>query len=209
MLSTEINNDVQLAAAFRGPETEARAAMAVLWKNHYKPLVYFSNQLIRNDLMAEDIVAETFTKFWQLRQNFDSLPSIRSFLYVTVRNASYDHLRSQEIHARIHKDILYTSDQVAEMKRNDDFDMMYAEYMQQLYVQLKELPEACRNVFNMYFFDRLTTREIAMELGLSEQTVRNQKTKAINVLRSALLKKNILPTSVIILFFNLLTGGDD
>lgn len=208
MLSAEINNDVQLAAAFRGEEKAARSAMNVLWKNHYKPLVFFANQLIRNDLMAEDIASETFTKFWQLRQNFDNMPGIRAFLYVTTRNACYDHLRSQEIHARIHKDILYTSDQVAEMKK-DDFDMMYAEYMQQLYVQLKELPEACRKIFDMYFFNRFTTREIAMELGLSEQTVRNQKTKAISMLRSALLKKNILPASVISLFFTLLLGGED
>lgn len=207
MISAEINNDVQLAAAFRDGEKEALPALNLLWKKNYKALVFYANQLVRNDLLSEDIVSETFTKLWQLRQNFDNVPSIRSFLYVSVRNACYDHLRSQEIHARIHKDILYTSDYVAEMNR-DDYDMMYAEYIQQLYEQVRELPGQCRKIFNLYFFDRLSTREIAMEMNLSEQTVRNQKTKAVAILKSALLKKNMLPAAVILQFFALLCNMD-
>lgn len=200
MIPAKINNEVQLAAAFKEGKT---AALDILWKNNYKALVYFADQLVRNNLVSEDIVSETFAKLWALRQNFDNVPSIRSFLYVTVRNACYDYLRSQEIHTRIHKEILYTSDYVAEMNQ-DDYDMMYAEYIQQLYVQVRELPNRCREVFNLYFFDRLTTREIAQVLNISEQTVRNQKTKAIGILKSALLKKNILPVAVLLYFFEVL-----
>ncbi|AXY74763.1 RNA polymerase sigma-70 factor [Paraflavitalea soli] len=208
MIPSEINNEVQLAAAFRDEEQVAQGALGLLWKNNYKSLVYFANQLVKNDLLSEDIVSETFAKLWALRHNFDNVPSIRSFLYVTVRNSCYDHLRSQEIHTRIHKEILYTSDYVHEMNR-DDYDMMYAEYIQQLYVQVRELPERCRQVFNLYFFDRLTTREIAEALNISEQTVRNQKTKAVAMLKSALLKKNILPVALLLHFFAVLCAVED
>lgn len=205
MIPSEINNEVQLAAAFRGGDT---AALNLLWKNNYKALVYFADQLVRNNLLSEDIVSDTFVKLWKLRENFDNVPSIRSFLYVTVRNTCYDHLRSQEIHARIHKEILYISDYVQEMNR-DDYDMMYAEYIQQLYVQVRELPDRCREIFNMYFFDRLSTREIALVLNLSEQTVRNQKTKAVTLLKSALLKKDILPVAALLHLFTVLCRGED
>lgn len=209
MIPSEINNEVQLAAYFKdGPERPAQAALHILWKNNYKALVYFADQLVRNNLLSEDIVSETFAKLWALRQNFDNVPSIRSFLYVTVRNSCYDHLRSQEIHTRIHKEILYTSDYIAEMNR-DDYDMMYAEYIQQLYVQVRELPDRCREVFKLYFFGRLTTREIARELNISEQTVRNQKTKAVAMLKSALLKKDILPIAILLHFFAVLCAIED
>lgn len=205
MIPSEINNDVQLAAAFKSGDT---AALNLLWKNNYKALVYFADQLVRNNLLSEDIVSETFVKLWKLRENFESVPGIRSFLYVSVRNTCYDHLRSQEIHTRIHKEILYTSDYTAEMNR-DDYDMMYAEYIQQLYVQVRELPERCREIFNLYFFERRTTKEIAALLNISEQTVRNQKTKAVAMLKSALLKKNILPVAILMHFFSVLCAAED
>ncbi|MDF2192598.1 RNA polymerase sigma-70 factor [Paraflavitalea sp. CAU 1676] len=209
MISGEINNDVQLAAAFRDDnEKTALPALNALWKNNYKALVFYANQLIKNDLLSEDIVSEVFTKLWALRKNFDNTPSIRAFLYVSVRNACYDHLRSEDIHNRIHKEILYTTDYVAEVNR-DDYDMMYAEYIQQLYVQVKELPERCGEVFKLFFFQQLTTREIALALNISEQTVRNQKTKAVGILKAALLKKDLLPVSFVLHVFAILLAGDE
>lgn len=193
----DINNEVQLAIAFKQGNP---AALNLLWKNNYKALVFFADKLVRNRMLSEDIVADTFVKIWHLRENFDNLPSIRSFLYVTVRNTSYDHLRGEEIHARIHKEILYTTDYVYEMNQ-DDYNMMYAEYVQQLYVQMEVLPDRCREIFKMYFFDSLSTSEIAKALNLSEQTVRNQKTKAITILKSVMLKKNILPAALLLHFF--------
>jgi RNA polymerase sigma-70 factor (ECF subfamily) len=194
MIHADFNNDIQLAEAFRKGDP---GALNVLWKNHYKALVYFADQLVRNNLLSEDIVAETFVKVWNMHDRFDNVHSIKAFLYVTVRNTCYDHLRSQEIHARIHKEILYTADYYATEMGRDDYDMMYAEYIQQLYVQVANLPERCREVFKLYFFNRSSTREIADLLNISEQTVRNQKTKAIHMLRSVLLKKDMLPACVV------------
>lgn len=198
-------DEAQLAEKFRNGDP---ASLDQLWKDNFKALVYFANQLVKNDQLSEDIVSETFIKLWRLHENFDNIHSIRSFLYVTIRNNCYDHLRSQEIHARIHKEILYNAEAATEISDTNDYDMMYAEYIQQLYLQLRELPDRCRLVFNMYFFDRRTTREIALALNISEQTVRNQKTKAIQILKSALLKKDMLP-AVVIYMFALLCGIDE
>jgi RNA polymerase sigma-70 factor (ECF subfamily) len=205
MMNADLNNELQVAEAFRKGEP---AALNILWKNHYKALVYFADQLVRNNLLSEDIVSETFVKVWNMRDRFDNVHSIKAFLYVTVRNTCYDHLRSQEIHARIHKEILYTADSYATEMNRDDYDMMYAEYIQQLYEQVKNLPDRCQEVFKLYFFNRNSTREIADLLNISEQTVRNQKTKAIHMLRSVLLKKDMLPACVLPLVALLFTVED-
>ena len=204
-MNADLHNELQLAEAFRKGEP---AALNILWKNHYKALVYFADQLVRNNLLSEDIVSETFVKVWNMRDRFDNVHSIKAFLYITVRNTCYDHLRSQEIHARIHKEILYTADSYATEMNRDDYDMMYAEYIQQLYEQVKNLPERCQEVFKLYFFNRSSTREIADLLNISEQTVRNQKTKAIHMLRSVLLKKDMLPACVLPLVALLFTVED-
>ncbi|WP_315815641.1 RNA polymerase sigma factor [Paraflavitalea speifideaquila] len=64
-------------------------------------------------------------------------------------------------------------------------------------------------VFKLYFFDRLTTQEIAAALNISEQTVRNQKTKAVAILKAALLKKDILPVAILLHFFAVLCAAED
>jgi len=193
-MTDAFNNDIELVDAFRKGDS---ASLNALWKLHYKALVYFADQLVKNNLLSEDIVSETFLKIWNLRDRFDNVHNIKAFLYVTVRNTCYDHLRSQEIHDRIHKEILYTADYYSQEMSRDDYDMMYAEYIQKLYTQVQELPDRCREVFRLYFFERRNTREIAELLSINEQTVRNQKTKAVRMLRAALLKKEVLSASLL------------
>jgi RNA polymerase sigma factor (sigma-70 family) len=81
--------------------------------------------------------------------------------------------------------------------------MMYAEYLQLLYAQVNELPDRCREVFRLYFFEQRTTREIADLLNITEQTVRNQKTKAVHLLRALLLKRSAPAYLLLVLLFAL------
>ncbi len=170
-------------------------ALKALWDLYFKPLVFFAQQLVRDSQVSEDIVSETFAKIWLMKDRFDTVPNIKAFLYVTVRNSCYDVLRSRQIHDRIHKDILYTSEQTSELPE-DDYNVLYADYLQQLYAQVDALPDRCKEVFKLYFFGQLSTREIAQQLHISEQTARNQKTKAVQLLRNLLLKKDRIPASL-------------
>jgi len=51
---------------------------------------------------------------------------------------------------------------------------------------IAELPEKCRQIFNMSRKEHLSTKEIAERLGLSPKTVENQLTIALNRLRKNL-----------------------
>ena len=53
---------------------------------------------------------------------------------------------------------------------------------------IDELPERCRHIFLMSKRDGLSNEEIAVELGLSVKTVKNQLTKALSRLRESLGK---------------------
>lgn len=176
-----MNNTESFIQHFRAGDPQT---LNILWQEHYKALTYFAHHILRNNLMPEDIVSDTFWKLWNLRDRFDNVKSIKAFLYVTVRNSCYDLLRSEEIHSRIHDEILYSSDYyVAEMNR-DNYDLMYAEYIQTINVGIEKLPDRCRKVFQLYFFNRRSTNEIAELMKTSPQTVRNQKTKAVEFFRN-------------------------
>ena len=77
-------------------------------------------------------------------------------------------------------------------------DEIKADVLTQMKDKIEDLPPKCKQIFKMAFFERLKNTDIAEKLGLSLQTVKNQKVRAIKLLRLALNKDLVLLT---ILFF--------
>src|SRR5712675_2347515 len=84
-------------------------AMAPIFKLYHKSLCYFARQLVDNDGQAEDIVADAFLKVWQKNRDFDSLPAIRAFMYVTIRNSCCNYLKHIKRKTASHLEILHLS----------------------------------------------------------------------------------------------------
>lgn len=181
-----------LIPAFHNQESHA---VQELFKMFYRPLVYFCQQLINDRQEAEDIVANTFLKLLHRRESFTNIKDIKAFLYVATRNSSLDYLRSQTRHENSHKELLYLQDNKEEMA---DHEMMKAKILQEVYNEIENLPPQCKKVFHLMFIKGLNTKQIAAEMGISAQTVLNQKSKALHSLRLDLLKKNLLPTPAFI-----------
>lgn len=76
-------SEIELITALKSGDTRA---FTILWEKHYDKLVRFSECILKTNLIAEDVVSQTFQKVWERRDNFDSLQKIISFLYTTSRN---------------------------------------------------------------------------------------------------------------------------
>jgi len=63
---------------------------------------------------------------------------------------------------------------------------------------LQQLPQRCREIFNMSRFQYLSNDEIARQLGISKRTVENQLTTALAHLRTNL--KDISGVLIIAMF---------
>ena len=63
------------------------------------------------------------------------------------------------------------------------------EEIQQLLGQVAELPEECREVLMLYYYDDVTYRDLAQMLGVSAATINARLTKARMLLRERLSKK--------------------
>lgn len=150
---------------------------------------------------SEDIAAVSLIKVWERRQDFSELKSIQSFLYTTARNAALDYLKSQRVRSKAAKKLL------VEAESNDDQVMTYqieAQLLKHVYDAIETLPATARQVFNMVYIDLLTVDAIAEKLNMPVQTVRNNKSRAIQLLRIELLKRNITPITFFCLFINFL-----
>jgi RNA polymerase sigma-70 factor (family 1) len=183
----------QIIADFKEGSKEAFAAV---YKSHYAALFFFVKRFVTDRAEAEDITAETFIKLWKIRHNFNSHQNIKAFLYITARNACLDCLRARQRSTGMQQEMLYLL-----LQQNDItfiHDEIKADVLMQVKERIEDLPPKCKQIFKMAFFERLKNAEIAAKLGLTLQTVKNQKVRAIKLLRLALNKDLVLMT---ILFF--------
>lgn len=156
----------------------------------YKPLVYFTQNIINHPTDAEDIASHAFQKLYHIREKMESFEHIKRWLYVTVRNGSIDYLRLKSRNREFSKDITYLGEDGDERLEQE---MIKMGILQSLSEAIEKLPRQRRIILRLYFFDNKSTAEIADELQLSHQTVRNQKVSALEALRKTVRPGWLLP----------------
>lgn len=167
--------------------------------NYYYPgLCVFAQKIIAlPEQQAKDIVQDVFVKFWNDREKLDIRTSIRSYLFVSVRNRCMDVLRKKNRSLQLNE--ISEGQDVAD----ESFETYILSELESLFNQsLDKLPERCREVFELSRLHGLKNREIAEKLSLSEKTVENQMTKALRVLREEL--KDYLPLLALFEVFHFL-----
>jgi RNA polymerase sigma-70 factor (family 1) len=159
-------------------------SFATLFKQYYSPLVYFARKLVSDSLVAEDLVTEIFIKFWQKQDQFHCYQAIKSFLYISVRNACINHLEHVRYQARAKQTLRAISDDNVESVLNE---ISRAEVLREVFYLVESLPIQCRKIVLMSYVAGLSNRQIAHRLRLSVHTVRNQKVRGIQLMRSRAL----------------------
>lgn len=163
-------------------------AMTYFFDLHYKSLCYFSNRLVNDDLQSEDIVSDCFLKLWQRRSDFQTGQNIKAFLYISCRNACMNYLQHLKVKTQVQQIYL------KELEKGEEtilYQIIKTEVLDIVNKEIDLLPEKMGQIFRLIYFDGKKTDEIALELNISVQTVRNQKTKAIEFVKNSLLKKGV------------------
>ena len=70
-------------------------------------------------------------------------------------------------------------------------DVIKAEVTAELYQRIEHLPSTCRRIIKMMLVNNLDTFQIAEKLGISCQTVRNQRAIAVRKLKVMLVRYTI------------------
>lgn len=152
------------------------------------PLSYFGRQLTDDKEEAEDIASLAFHKLWQRREDFSSMPGIRSFLYTTVRNHCLNYLKHRKVVTGAQQQILYLLEKEETWA---DARFVQADVIRLVYAQIESLAPDYREIIRLSFIQGLGTAEIAAHLNLTESHVRVRRSRAIMQLRTALTGKNL------------------
>lgn len=152
----------------------------------YSPdLLDFAARRLESLTEAKDILQDVFIDLWAKRATLHIRLSLRSYLFSTVRYKMIDHIRKnikRDYYAKMVKTIHNNMD-------NSTFDhILYNDLNTFAESEIDKLPRRVKEVFLLSRHQHLSIREIAHELQVSEQTVKNQLTTAMRKLRPALSK---------------------
>ena len=178
-----------MAERFSGGDERA---MEAVFKLFYFRLYYYAKGIVQHSAEAEDIAMTALGKLWRRRKSYATPALIEGFLRLTVRNACINYLEHQQVKARKQDAVLR-----AAMPSDNYLENRYiqAELAQLIYREMENLPDRCREVVKHYFIHERSHAEIARLMNIEEKTVRNQKARAIELLRTALLRKSLLTLS--------------
>ena len=187
--SVETNNDAGRVAA----GVNNIAVYESAFKTHYKALHGYAYTIVKDDVMAEEMVQHVFFKLWKNREDIAIHHSIAAYLYRAVYNESLNYLKHLKVKAEYRAHAARTMDHAQSASEN----LKLNELSRHLDKALQELPEQCRTIFQMSRFEELKYLEIAARLGISVKTVENQMGKALRILRMNLV--DFLPILIFLL----------
>lgn len=157
--------------------------------NNYKGRIYaYTLAISKSEYVAEEITQEIFIKLWVAREQLDEIRNLDGYIFKIAKNLSLNYLRK----------IAYNEKMSSELIRIAAKDGSATDTKLNLFVYNKIINEAVnslspqrRLVYKLSREEELTYDEIALQLKLSKNTVKNHHLTAIGIVRSFLIKNGI------------------
>jgi RNA polymerase sigma factor (sigma-70 family) len=160
-----------------------REPRAVSWIcDEYQPGVFtIVRRLAGISPDTDDLVAEVFTRLMETPGRFPNLSRIKYFLFLTARSACLNYIKRRDM-IRNHSGELEMLTPAFEEDQLEAAEAS-AQLYQMLEAAIEKLPAKCKDVFLLYYKERLSNAAIAERLAMAEKTVANRKAQAIKLLK--------------------------
>ena len=154
-------------------------AFELLFREFYPSMCVVAMRFVADQDAAEDIAQEAFIKLWEKRTAYEDIPSLKTFLYVSVKNLCFNHIRNKKA------TIDYTSPE-AQNKEAVFKDFLIEEEAYRIIEDaVNALPPKSQKIIKMHL-DGKQNKEIAETLNISVNSVKTLKYNALSSLKLSL-----------------------
>ncbi|MCQ2142630.1 MAG: RNA polymerase sigma-70 factor [Bacteroidales bacterium] len=157
--------------------------LSVIFASNYSKIVDYCSFYVGSVEEAKDIAQDCFVNFWDRRVRYRNVPP-ETILFAMARNACLNYLKHKAVENRYCARILSEAKSEAESFERES--SIYAELEILIRHGIEDLPDICRKVFELSFYDELTVKEISGRLGISVQAVYKSLDRAYQKLKKHL-----------------------
>lgn len=180
MLETKtINNKLLVIELIEGNEK----AFSELFNMFYNDVYAYSLSMLKNEVLAEEIVQDVFLNIWLHRDRLNPDLSFKSYVFTITRNLTFNLISKVANSHKLKEEVFYTSQKsynpIEDSLAEADYDAIKNKAIEQL-------PPKRRVIFEMSRNEEMSYEEISKELNISVSTVKGQMSKALAEIRTFL-----------------------
>lgn len=157
--------------------------------DRYKNRIYgYALTITHSTHAAEEITQELFIKLWTNRESLDNIDNIEHYIFTMARNRTLNYLRKAandaQLLAHLRGAMVFANNEVEDYVIIDDYKAIVEKAINQLSPQR-------RMVFRLSRYEGLKMEEIAQQLHLSRNTVKNHLAAALRFIRTYLARHGV------------------
>jgi|APCry1669188970_1035186.scaffolds.fasta_scaffold57762_1 RNA polymerase sigma-70 factor, ECF subfamily len=159
-----------------------------LYTEYHKRFLYFASTYLKDKNAIEDIVADSFTYYWENKGSLKNESNIPAYILKTVKHKCLNYLNAQKIKLKANNDINDLAARVLQarilsLEACDPSELFSDEVNTIMQKVLSSLPEKTSMIFRMSRIDNKSNKDIANQMALSVKSVEFHVSKALKLLR--------------------------
>ena len=164
-------------------------ALAEVYRRHAGAVFGLAKRLLADQAKAEEVVQEVFLRLWRQPERFDPVRgSLRSYLLAQTHGRAVDMIRSETSRRRREET---EARMTAEAGYDIDHEVWDLGLADQVRSSLECLYPSERKAVELAYFGGRTYREVAVELGEPEGTVKSRIRSGLMKLRAELTARGV------------------
>jgi RNA polymerase sigma-70 factor (family 1) len=172
----------------------------LLFRKYYTNLCNHAIRYVYSKDIAEDIVAEVFTNFWNNKIHENITTSFRSYLYISVKNRANNYIKI-ELNRNTNFDncSIEIQNNTVPVLQPDEITHFH-ELSQKLDMAIQHLPQQARRAFQLNRLEGKKYSEVASEMGLTVSAVERLISRALAKIREELKSQYIVTLFFLYIF---------
>jgi RNA polymerase sigma factor (sigma-70 family) len=170
-------------------------AIKMFYSKYNERYMYYALRIVKDPHIAEDIVKPCLRQFLKALKSGKVDPTdekhLRNMLYMVTKKRCIGYLMRRK-QRRLHEVEFLSIIAADNLDAESDWDQAYEHVLAEIKSEIENLPAKTKAVFKLYYFEEKSRDEIARELGISPNTVRNQVHEGIKALREKFKDHNLM-----------------
>ena len=183
------NQEQTISDLVHAAKLEDQHAFRQLLDLHWNELYGFMIKRTENENDAEDLCLQAFSKAFDKIETFNNEFTFSTWLTSIAKNLHVDMIRKEKTRLHQSTDVDAVSRDVIDETLGPEDQLIRSQNLYKLLQQVKSLKPIYRDVVQLRFFQELSHKEIAIQLGLSLSNVKVRLLRAKKLLSEIISDK--------------------
>jgi RNA polymerase sigma-70 factor (ECF subfamily) len=175
-----------------------KGAFKEIYERYWSRLLVAATKKVGSKEIVEEMIQDLFTDLWVRRESLQIQKNFSNYIYTALKNKILKHYQS--LYTKKNH-INYIKNTISIVDNSTSDNIIFNELNIALDKQISALPKRCREVYTLSRQESCSIKEIAQRLNISTNTVENQMSKALRVIRDNLKEFMAMIIGLITFYF--------